>query len=174
MAGCSNKDDVQDASLNETTNEMDQESVSNEELLTRIDELYQLNEELEKKLNQQKKVMKLLPQAWDFADRFLTAYVELDFEVLHALTSDAYTIEEQGILFTELETHVPYLAEHNHDLSYVLNDFELMDVNNGKVFMNIAFFLDGDDELDSGDLVFMNLVLERNGNMWIVTDVELS
>lgn len=158
-----------------------QEEISqkSDELSDEIDQMIENYSELEgkvkeqtKELETQRRLLTLLPQSWQAAEKFLEAYVDLDYDVLDELTTDDYSIEEEGIVFSEFSTHTPYLSLRYAELDYLLNNFDLApDVSPDQVRMNVSFYLINSDS-DIENIEYMNLHLEKINEIWQVTQVE--
>lgn len=177
LVGCSTESDTETANSVEETQEVDEKIEEMSEEISLLQNSYMELEETVRELNleldNQSTLMSLFPQSWETAEEFIEAYVNLDYEVLDELTSDDYSIEEDGIVLTEHSTHTPYLALRHEELDYLLNNYALApDTTTNEVFMNIHFHLINDGEMDG--LVTMNIVLEKISEEWKVTYIEFS
>jgi len=176
LFGCSNDKEIEliEQINTETNNTVD-------ELKNDISEITRLNKELRedleqqsKELDQQQKLIKLLPQSWATAEQFLNAYIELDYDTMAELLTDNYSIEQEGIILTDNSTKTPYLALQSKSISYILNNFELnSDLSSDKILMNVSFYVDTEDNPSSGSVVFMNLTLEKIEEFWRITNIDL-
>ncbi|SDB87988.1 hypothetical protein SAMN05421734_102115 [Pelagirhabdus alkalitolerans] len=129
---------------------------------------------MKNELVDQEKLISIIPQSWSVAKDFLDAYIQLDFERLESMTSDSYSIGEESITHNETETIVPYLALEHNELSYLLNNFELnSDSTSESIFMNVVFYIGSSNHNNIDDIVFMNLELNKIGDMWEIDMIEL-
>lgn len=142
---------------------------SNTELQSEVGALSEKNEQLTSELSDQKRMFELFPQVWVMAEKFLDAYVDLDYDEMSRLISEEYSIEEDGII-DEDDIRVPYLADLHDGLTYNINNFGFE--SEDEIFLNIVFYIDGDSESWPSDIVFKNLRLELSGNLWRVTMIE--